>query len=305
VAEYVFDGIPGDEINRHPDWLRLLEDAQAGAWSILLVDEPSRLSREDPDYFVRDVKIPLKEAGVQVDSVSKGILDWETLSGDIMTLIHTHESREEVLKMSRRVLAGMARKAKDGAFFGWRCPYGLRIERIIDSTSGKVVDRKCVFGPEEEVRTIRFIFDAVANRGWSLRRICHELQARGVKPPVANGKKPPADGHWSRNSLRRILRNRKYVGDLPWNVVAQGKYHQWKDGAVQPNGTGKRLAVKNAEDDWICVPDLIPPLVDRDTFTRTGAVLAASQKRTSPSQDQKLPVYANACLRRLWRLPAG
>jgi DNA invertase Pin-like site-specific DNA recombinase len=288
VAEYVFDGIPGDEINRHPDWLRLLQDAEAGKWSILLVDEPSRLSREDPDYFVRDVKIPLKEAGVQVDSASKGLLDWETLSGDIMTLIHSHESREEVRKMSRRVLAGMARKAKDGAFFGWRCPYGLRIERIIDPSSGKVIDRKCVFGPEEEVRTIRFIFDAVANRGWSLRRIRRELEARGVKPPLSASKKSgkPGTGYWSRNTLARILRNRKYVGDLPWNETHQGKYSQWKDGAVQQDGTSKRRRGPSAAEDWIVVPDLIPPLIDRDTFTRAGAVLVASQKRTSPSREQ-------------------
>src|SRR5262249_38095540 len=106
VTEYVFDGIPGDKINSHPLWLKLLKEA-GKKWTVLVMDEQSRLSREDPDYFVRDVKIPLKEAGVKVDTASRGVLDWDTIAGDIMTLVQTHQSRDEVRTMSRRVLGGM------------------------------------------------------------------------------------------------------------------------------------------------------------------------------------------------------
>jgi hypothetical protein len=31
IAEYVFDGIPGDEIGSHPDWHRLMKDGGSGA----------------------------------------------------------------------------------------------------------------------------------------------------------------------------------------------------------------------------------------------------------------------------------
>src|SRR5262245_26098937 len=95
VAEYTFDGIPGDEIGRHADWKRLMRDAVAGRWSVLVMDEPSRLSREDPDDFIADVKRPLKRAGVRVDTASRGVLDWDSIAGDIMTLVHSHQSRDE------------------------------------------------------------------------------------------------------------------------------------------------------------------------------------------------------------------
>jgi DNA invertase Pin-like site-specific DNA recombinase len=284
VETYVFNDITGDEINHHPRWKKLLKDA-GNKWSVLLVDEPSRLSREDPDYFVKDVKIPLKEAGVKVDSVSRGVLDWESIGGNITTWVHTHENHEEVLKMSRRVLGGMARLAKDGLFFGWMCPYGLRKILITDPDTGKVIDRKVVFGPEEEVRVVRFVFDAIANRGWSLRRVCRELEARGVKPPVGNGYgKNKGKGLWSTGTIHRWLFQRKYIGDLPWNQRHAGKYSAWKNGAVEQTVTNKRRTYRHGKEDWIVAPDLIPPLIDRDTFIRAQAALAASQNRSSPSR---------------------
>jgi DNA invertase Pin-like site-specific DNA recombinase len=280
VAEYVFDGIPGDEIKFHPDWKRLLKDA-GGKWSVLLMDEPSRLSRDDPDEFVAEVKLPLKKAGVRPDSVTKGLLDWDTIAGDILTIVHAHKAREEVRDLSRRTLGGVARRAREGLWFGWRCPYGLRVQRTIEPETGKVTDRKVVFGPEEEVRVVRFIFDAIANRGWSLRRVCRELDARGVKPPLPNGRRKSAE-RWCTRTIRKFLQNRKYIGDMPWNVLYRGKYSAYRDGAVeQVNGSSRQIH-RHDEENWVIVPDLIPPLIDRDTFTRAAAVLVASQKRTNP-----------------------
>jgi DNA invertase Pin-like site-specific DNA recombinase len=284
VAEYVFDGIPGDEINRHPDWRRLLKDAEAGKWSVLLVDEPSRLSREDPIDFIVKVVDPFRKAGIKVDTVTAGPLDCESLAGIILSVVHADKSSGEVKHLSRRTLGGMVRRAKDGLLFSWRCPYGLRIIRILNPDTGEVIDRKCVFGPEEEVRAIRFIFDAIANRGWSLRRVCRELEARGVKPPMPNGRKK-IDGRWCDRTIRRFLNNRKYVGDMRWNETTRGKYSRWKNGAVEQSGVINRRIHRHDEEDWIVVPDLIPPLIDRDTFTRAQAAMAANQKRTSPGKD--------------------
>jgi DNA invertase Pin-like site-specific DNA recombinase len=290
VSEYVFEGIPGDEINKHPKWQQLLRDVAAGKWKVLLVDEPSRLSREHPDYFVRDVKIPLKEAGIKVDTVSRGVMDWDTIAGDILTLVDSHRSRDEVQYLSRRTLGEMARLAKLGLLHGGIVPYGLRVAKTIDSSTGEVLDRKFVFGPEEEVRVVRFIFDAMANRGWSLRRICRELENRGVKPPPGNGRgKSKETGKWHRGTVRVILKNRKYVGDFPWNQKHYGKYSSWKGGAggrVEQNGAINRRVSKNAEEDWIIVPDLIPPIIDRDTFVRANVAMSEAQKRTSPNQDR-------------------
>jgi DNA invertase Pin-like site-specific DNA recombinase len=287
VAEYTFDGVPGDEIKFHPDWQRLLKDA-GKRWTVLVMDEPSRLSREDPDEFVAEVKLPLKRAGVRADSVTKGPLDWDTIAGDILTLVHAHKAREEVRDLSRRTLGGMARRAREGRFFGWMPPYGLRVERDVDPASGKVLARRVVLGPDEEVRAVRFIFDAVANKGWSLRRVCRELKARGVRPPRGNGLgSNKQSGHWGMPTVRKILKNRKYVGDLPWNETNQGKYSYLAGGQVAKHDQLNRRTSRNASPDVIVVeghPD-VPALIDRDLFARVQAALAGKQKCCSPNAD--------------------
>jgi hypothetical protein len=165
-------------------------------------------------------------------------------------------------------------------------PFGLRIVRETDQATARVTSRKCVFGPEEEVSAVRFIFNAVADRGWSLRQVCRELEARGVKPPAGNGRganKP--EGRWNSCTVRNILTNRKYVGDLTYNVNHQGKYSFLSGGRVERHDVINRRISRNRAEDVVVVPvpDLIPPLIDRDTFTRAGAGLAPAQKRTSPN----------------------
>lgn len=285
VGEYVDEGVAGDELGKRSGFQQLLRDAAARRFDVILVDEPSRLSRQTPVQLIGKVIMPLQDANVGVDTVSKGPLDYESLAGLIMTAVHSHKAEDEVRDLSRRVLGGMAGRAREGAYFGWVAPYGLRVLRDIDPATGKVLARRCVFGPEEEVRAVRFVFDAVANRGWSLRRVCRELGARGVKPPAGNGwGKNKARGLWGPRTVRKLLANRKYVGDLPWNEMHRGKYSYLAGGAVGKHGRKNTRYSRNAAADVIVVEGHpgVPALIDRDTFARAQAALARARKSTSP-----------------------
>jgi site-specific DNA recombinase len=288
VSEFTFDDIAGDKVKSHADWKRLLQEA-GRRWGVLVVDEPSRLSRDDPDEWVAEVKLPLKRAGVRVDSVTKGLSEWDSIAGDIIALVNAHKAREEVRDLSRRTLGGMAGRARAGNWFGWMPPYGLRVRREVDPLSGKVIDREVIYGPEEEVRVVRFIFDCVANRGWSVRRVCRELEARGVKPPPGNGYgKNKARGSWNEGTVRKILRRRKYLGDLPWNETHQGKYSFLSGGAVAQHPGTNRTASRNPAAEVIVVEGhpRVPPIIDRETFARAQAALAGLKKRAgNPAPD--------------------
>jgi site-specific DNA recombinase len=283
MAEYADEGIAGDVFDRRPEFQKMLAAAGRGEFGVILVDEPSRLSRQNPIELLETVIAPLRRHGVKIDTVSKGPLDYGSLAGLIMMTVHAHKSEDESRDLSRRVLGGLARRALAGEWFGWVCPYGLRVVRAIDPASGEVLSREVVFGPEEEVLAVRFIFDAVANRGWPLRRVCRGLEARGIKPPVGNGRgRNKAKGLWNHGAARKILRNRKYVGDLPWNELHTGKYSAWRAGTVEQHGEVNRRASRNGDEDVIVIPDLLPALIDRDTFARAAAVLKRNQGRTSP-----------------------
>jgi site-specific DNA recombinase len=56
---YTDEAIAGDEFDRRPGFQRLLRDARAGLFSVIVCDEWSRLSRQDPVDFTALVVKPL------------------------------------------------------------------------------------------------------------------------------------------------------------------------------------------------------------------------------------------------------
>jgi site-specific DNA recombinase len=261
----------------------LLKAAAAREFDVIVLDEPSRLSRQDPVDFIEKVVAPLRRAGVRIDTVATGPRDWNSLVGILMTTIEAEKSSSECKTMSRRVLGDMVLSARAGTHFGWMRPYGLRVQLEIQPDTGKVLGRRVIFGPEEEVQAVRFVFDAIANRGWSLRQVCRELEARGVKPPAGNGHgSNKATGQWNAGTVAAFIRNRKYVGDLTWNTLRKGKYSSYQNGVVEQSATPQRGARRNAEADVIIVPDAIPAIIDRETFARAALALQRSKGRTAP-----------------------
>jgi hypothetical protein len=130
---------------------------------------------------------------------------------------------------------------------------------------------------------VRFIFQAVADLGWSLRRVCRELEARGVRPPAGNGHgSNKAEGRWNATAIRTILHNRKYTGDLTFNVKRMGKYSHWRGGEVEGYDAVNRKSRPSAAEDVVVVPDVIPAIIDRETFARAGAALVGGKWRTAP-----------------------
>jgi hypothetical protein len=168
--------------------------------------------------------------------------------------------------MTRMVL--MARRGK---WTGGTAPYGYRLEPF--GEPGKKLDpcdKRLVPGEPQHVAAVRLIFDLFGNKGWSFDRIARELRARGVPDPRGNRE-------WRKPSIRFILRNKKYVGDLVWNRVAHGKYSDLKDGQVRAHDQRQRRR-QNGEADWIIIPDVHEPLIDRDLFERVQARLAENKR---------------------------
>jgi hypothetical protein len=65
--------------------VRLLADAKVGKFDVILIDEPSRLSRTKPSRFIAEVVYPLENVQVSVEAVSTGRLCWDDIGGLITT----------------------------------------------------------------------------------------------------------------------------------------------------------------------------------------------------------------------------
>jgi DNA invertase Pin-like site-specific DNA recombinase len=274
VAAYTDEGIAGDEIAKRKDFQRLLRDAQRGVWDVILCDDKDRFGRFDSiDYG--EIVAPLRRAGVRLETVAQGPVDWNSLAGRMMDQMVQEFKAAESRGISRRVATQMLRMALDGKYLGGPAPYGYRWVNDTERVKRLAPDR-------DTAKVVRLIFDLYGNRGYSLDGIARELYQRAILGPgkVGPDGRPPA---WKKPTIRFILRNRKYVGDWTWNTKSEGKYTAiGEDRQVVSHALKNTHARRNALDKWVIVPESHEPLIDRELFERVQARLGQMRKKTTP-----------------------
>ncbi len=276
-SPYIDEGIAGNEIERRPAFQRLLRDAQRGLFDVILCDDKDRFGRFD-SLELGEIAGPLRRKGVRLETVAQGRIDWNSFAGRITDAVLQEAKKMESQAISRRVLTQMLLKARQGEWVNAMAPYGYRVSK----EGGR---RHLVIGDPHEVEVVRWMFDKVANHGWTIGDVHRELRARAVAPPRGNGYgKNKAVGIWNRSTVRNLLVNRAYVGDVTYNRLRQGKYHEHVGGRVEAHDAALRRNRASDESDWIVCENTHPPLVDRDTFRRAREALARNQSRTNPKR---------------------
>jgi site-specific DNA recombinase len=284
LSSYEDEGIPGDEFDGREGLQRLLKDARKGKFRTILVDELSRLSRQQTIDFIALVVKPLRDLGVGVVSVAEGPQSWDDVVALIMLVVRQDKSTGEVKSMARRVTGGMLRLAAAGDWIGGNIPHGLAV-----AGTGKA--RRLAAGEPDHAAAVKLIFE-LCGQGWALRAISGELYRRGIPSPAGKAV-------WNNGTIRKILRNRKYVGDSVWNTRRTGKYHGVRGGAVvassrkeeqhQARDRGGRRGKKvryldrdNPVEDWVIARDTHEGLVSRALFEKCQQRLAENRKHTTP-----------------------
>jgi site-specific DNA recombinase len=266
-----------------PGFMKMMDDAQKGLFDVIVVDEMSRLSRLDPYTFVETVAGPLRRANVVVDSVADGLVSFEDtndLMGFIMAGVRQHKSSQESATTGRRLLTAYQRLAGKGALFLGKPPYGYRKERAADGPP------RLTPGPDPEIRTVRFVFDAYANRDQSLVDIARELSRRAVPNPSGG----PT---WHPTTIGGLLKNEAYIGTYVFNRRHYGKFFRMTADGPQASRKDKMKSrhsqtgappscVRNDRSDWMVIPNTHEPLVEADTFNRVQELIKENSKRTCP-----------------------
>jgi site-specific DNA recombinase len=263
---YIDEGIAGDEFEKRAGFQRLLRDAAAGKFDVVLVDEVSRLSRQKYTEFMALVAHPLDKAGVTVDSVAEGPLGWEEVADLLKLTIHQTTASGESKKIARRTLTGMLGHARNGRLCGGRCPFGYKVEYRTVELPGRppklVPVRLVPDGFKAEI--VRHVFRRY-DGGATIREIVDELNGRC---PAAGG------GRWTKATVGRILRNLRYTGCHTWNASSDAKYFSFRRG-VEVKGRRRRAA--NDRADWVLVEGTHEPLVEQEAFDRVQERLAGNR----------------------------
>jgi DNA invertase Pin-like site-specific DNA recombinase len=284
IRDYLDEGISGDDTEHRSGFRQMIADAKVRQdFQAVLCWDQDRFGRFDPieaGYWIK----PLRDAGVWLETVRQGKINWDDFSGRLMYMV-TQEGKHAYLRdLSGNTLRTLLERARRGDWLGGRPPYGYATANRTDvplNPKAKKKPKKLVPGDPYKVEVVRWIFKTYAAGEMSLRGMARELDRRGVPTPWG-GKQ------WRPQVLLQILRRREYVGDYDWGESNTGDYSRIEGGEARPkprktlNKNGNPKRVRAAEPDIIVVEQTHEPLIDRETFMLVQARLQENRTRTTP-----------------------
>jgi DNA invertase Pin-like site-specific DNA recombinase len=234
VGTYSDHAISG-AIRMRPGYQKLLEDARAGAFDVVVAEALDRLSRDQED--IAALYKHLAFARVTLITLAEGVITelHVGLKGTMNALF-----LKDLAQKVRRGLEGRVREGRSG---GGVC-YGYDVVRAFDNQGRPVSGGRKV--NDAEAAVVRRIFKEFAT-GSSPRAIALRLNAERVPGPHGEAWGPSTIyGNWRRGT--GVLNNELYVGRLVWN----------RQRFEKDPSTGKRQARPNPPKDWIVqeVPEL-------------------------------------------------
>ncbi len=255
VAKYADEAISGASIHGRHDLQKMLLDAHAGKFSVIIVEAFDRLSRDLADMAT--IHKQLEYHGIQFISVNEGEAN---LINVAMHGLQAQMFREGTVLKVRR---GMGAKIDRGMSAGGKA-YGYRPVKELDA-KGELIRGKLEIVPEEAA-IVQRIFEDYAS-GVSPKQISRQLTLEGIPGPRGANWSPSAIYGWAARGSG-ILRNSIYVGLIVWN----------KNRMIKNPDTGKRLSRQNPHEErrHTAIPHL--RIITDELFERVQAQLAERSK---------------------------
>ena len=270
---YVDDGYSGTNFDR-PDFNRMMDDIYAGKVNCVIVKDLSRFARnhtEGGTYLDKTfVKLGVRFIAInnQIDIGISGISSFDDL---IKVGITNLMNEGQAATTSVNVRGTLNLRRQQGKFIGSFPTYGYLKDP--DDKHHLIID-------EETAPIVRMIFERFI-AGESIIGITKNLNEMGIPNPSMykkqkgyNYKHPSGrsnDGLWPDSSVRRILQNRMYLGDM-----------------VQGRNTTYSYKIKQCraipKDEWIVVEGTHEPIIDHETFDNAQA-LFNKHIRKSPKKN--------------------
>jgi DNA invertase Pin-like site-specific DNA recombinase len=280
VKEYSDEGKSGLNIQGRDSLAQMIRDVQEGKahYTSILVYDVSRWGRfQDADESAYYEYI-CRRAGVSVHYCAEQFENDGSPMSSVMKTMKRTMAGEYSRELSTKVFQGACRLIQLGYKQGGTAGFGLR-RMLIDQNGErkamlKMGEQKSiqtdrvvlVRGPEDEIKIVRWIFQAFIGEGKIESEIAVILNAQGVKTDFGR--------EWNRATVHQILTNEKYIGN---NV-----YHR-------TSCKLKKKHVNNPPDKWIRADGAFEGVVEPELFWRAREIiLARSQKLTDEEMLEKL-----------------
>ena len=255
---YIDEGISGITASKRDSFLRMIEDAKAKKFDVIITKEISRFARNTLDSirYTRELLNYGVAVWFQNDNINTLEVDSE-LRLTIMSAI----AQDEVRRLSSRIKFGHSQSIKNGVVMGNSLIYGY------DKDKGKLVINK----PEAEM--IRLIFNLYASGEYTTPKLEKLLAEKGFRNRKGD--------LISRGVVNHIIINPKYKGYYCGNKVK-----------IEDMFTKKQNFLP--EEEWVMYKDeeglTVPAIVDEATWERANEFFrmrseAIKGRRTSIKPD--------------------
>ena len=268
VGEYVDDGYSGTDFYR-PGFEKMIEDIKNKVINLVIVKDLSRLGRDHimTGYYVETF---FPENGIRFISMQEGYDNAvNQASNDSSTFIlacNDYYSKQNSVKI-RNVLND---KRRNGKFIGSAPSYGYL--RDPDDKGHLIPD-------PEYAPVVKKIFN-MAYEGVGLSEITTYLNDNKIKTPSSLKRKNPHARNkynpiWTISSVKKILKNQMYVGDMVQSTQTKVSYKSKKKKSL-PRGN------------WDIVKNTHEAIVDRIIFEKVQNNVKRTNVTCNTKRDKRL-----------------
>lgn len=271
---YIDDGWSGTNFDR-PDFQRMIADVKARRVTCVVVKDLSRFCRNavDGGYYLDNVFVSLQVRFIAINNCLDTFSDNMNAATRCISVGVQNVINESVAATTSVNVRGTLNVNREkGQFIGSFPTYGY--VKSPDDHHQLIID-------EEPAAVVRQIYDWFI-AGKSIIGIAKELNERGIPNPSMYKRlkgmkyRHPAgasnDGLWPDSSVRRILTNEMYIGNM-----------------VQGKNTTISYKIKKCraipKEEWIIVEGTHEPIIEKDTFYQAQA-LFNKNIRKSPAKSE-------------------
>lgn len=281
VKEYVDDGWTGTNFDR-PKFQEMIEDIEKGIIDTVITKDLSRLGRDYietgnyvqryfPEHKVRYIAL-LDGLDSLEDSGMNDIAPFKSIINDMY-----------VKDISKKIRSALYERKKSGKFLGATAPYGYQKDPQ---------DKFHLIINEKEEEVVKRIFNLYL-QGNGLTKIAQILTKEKVEVPgesrkIGKTRKTALYSSWKQTTIRRILENKVYLGDL---VQSKRKNVNYKS----------KIRITVPEDERIICEGTHEAIIEKEDFERAQQILKSNKSFKGTKHDYlfKGLLYCAECGARL------
>ena len=262
---YIDEGLSGTSTKKRKNFMRMIEDAKAGRFDLIVTREVSRFARNTVDTLQETRK--LKSIGVEVYFIDDNIWTFNDEDGELKLTIMATLAQNESKKTSQRVKTGQLISFQNGVFYGTGNILGY------DKVGKDLIVN------EDQAEIVRFIYSEYLN-GKGTVKIADELTERGVITSTGLSR-------WSAAYVSRVLRNPFYSG----TIVYRKSYI--------PDYLEQKPKMNYGEVEQVVVEGRHEPIISKEDFKKVQQIMDSHSKPIKLGRRQATGVAKNIWSKKL------